>query len=80
MIEQTVTRIRKQLEILAESDIPMARGLDLLEATTQDLEEIVIINTMRESLEEISERSELRFDLTEVTTPSTYGEFIQYCA
>jgi|GEM_PF-6370939 len=53
MIEYTVKRITRQLEILTKSDIAMDRALDLLEATTQELEEIVVINTLRESLSEL---------------------------
>ena len=53
MIEQTLKRISHQLEMLTKSNITLERALDLLEATTQDMEELVAINTLRESLTEV---------------------------
>ena len=42
-----------ELERLVQFDISVARALDLIEATTDDLNEIIAINTMRESLQEL---------------------------
>lgn len=53
MIEHVTQKLTRQLEILTQCEISLERALDLLEATTQDLEEIIIINTMRESLAEL---------------------------
>jgi len=49
MIEQTVCKIGKQLETLVKQKISVARALDILEATTHKIEEIIAINTMREA-------------------------------
>ncbi len=53
MIHQIVKRISNELERLAQHSIPVERALDLIEASTENLEELVAINTMRESLYEL---------------------------
>ena len=52
MIEKTLKQISRKLEALTKSNITLERALDLLEATTQSLEELIAINTLRESLRE----------------------------
>jgi type II secretory pathway component PulF len=53
MIHQIVKRISAELEALTQYNISLARALDLIEASTENLEELVAINTMRESLQEL---------------------------
>ncbi len=55
MVNQTIRKISVDIEILMKSKISVERALDLLEASTCDIEEIVAINTMRESLGETKE-------------------------
>ncbi len=52
MMTLTLRRISNALETLICQKISIERALDLLEASTQDLEEIIVINTMRESMQE----------------------------
>ena len=55
MIDKTLKKISSQLEGLIKNEIAVDRALDLLEASTSDLEEIIAINIMRESLQEIDD-------------------------
>jgi len=55
MIEKTLKKITQQLEFFSNNGVSLRRALDLLEASTQSLEEIVCLNTLRESLGEVSE-------------------------
>ncbi|OGG97621.1 MAG: hypothetical protein A2508_09135 [Candidatus Lambdaproteobacteria bacterium RIFOXYD12_FULL_49_8] len=59
MIEKTLKRITKQLELFAKSGISLMRALDLMEASTNDLEEIICLNTLRETLGEAG-KTEMR--------------------
>jgi|APSaa5957512576_1039674.scaffolds.fasta_scaffold249537_1 hypothetical protein len=52
MMTQTLRQITNALENLTIQDISIERALDLLEASTQDLEEIIAINMMRETMQE----------------------------
>jgi hypothetical protein len=54
MIGHTIKKISRQLESLTKCDIKIGRALDILEATTRDLEEVIAINTLRESLCELA--------------------------
>lgn len=54
MLVQALKKVATELEYLTQYSITLERALDLLETTTQDLEEIVAINTMRESISEVS--------------------------
>ncbi len=54
MISKTIKKISNELESLVKHQISVERALDLMEASTHDLEELVAINTMRESLCELS--------------------------
>lgn len=53
MIEKTLKKITAELERLAAKGVSLHRGLDLLEASTESIEEIMALNTLRESLEEL---------------------------
>ena len=53
MFVQALRKVATQLEYLTQYSITLERALDLLETSTQDLEEIVAINTMRESMGEL---------------------------
>jgi len=59
MLVQALKKVATELEFLTQYSITLERALDLLETTTQDLEEIVAINTMRESISEISDIFEI---------------------
>lgn len=48
MIKNTLKRVSHELETLTQQHISMERALDLLEASTESLEEIVAINLLRE--------------------------------
>ena len=55
MVEKTIKKIAKKLELFASSNISITRALDILEASTEKLEELIAINTMRESLGELKQ-------------------------
>lgn len=50
MIHKIVEKVAAELESLTLHNISVERALDLIEASTNDLNEIIAINTMRESL------------------------------
>ena len=52
MIRRTVQKIGKQLEQLAEREIPMTRAFDILSSKAQSIEEIVVVEVMREVYQE----------------------------
>ncbi|NQU65665.1 MAG: hypothetical protein HQ517_15465 [SAR324 cluster bacterium] len=60
MFVQALRKVATELDYLTQYSITLERALDLLETSTQDLEEIVAINTMRESMSELSEIITLR--------------------
>ena len=53
MIKNKVRNLSVELEKLISYNFSIERSLDLLEASTSDLEELIAINTMRESLLEL---------------------------
>ncbi len=53
MFNRMIKKISTELERLTKFNISVERALDLMEASTHDLKEIIAINTMRESLSEI---------------------------
>ncbi len=53
MIHHCVKKISAELERLARYNIPVERALDLIEASTKDLNELIAINTMREISQEL---------------------------
>lgn len=74
MIEKTLKRLTAELEHIVSQGISIHRGLDLLEAVSESLEEILALNTLRESLEEIGEIKPSRISrmipLTQSATPN----------
>lgn len=56
MIQRIVKKIASELERYAQANISVERALDLIEAATDRLDELVAINTMRESLYEIEKK------------------------
>lgn len=63
MINQIVKKIAVELEKLAKYNISIGRALDLIEASTKNLNELVAINTMRESLSEL-DHSETELEIS----------------
>jgi hypothetical protein len=53
MIHHCVKKISAELEKLAKYNISVERALDLMEASTEDLNELIAINTMREISQEL---------------------------
>ena len=53
MIRDTVKTIAKKLEHFTQYDIPVSRCLDLLESQARTIEEMVVIEVMRESIYEV---------------------------
>ncbi len=71
MINQIVKRIASELEKFARHNISIDRALDLIEASTNDLDELVAINTMRESLGELNRKNpKLDISFPAITTQS----------
>ena len=54
MIRHTVRNLGKKIEHLSRYRIPITRSLDLLESRARTLEEVVVIEVMRESLREMA--------------------------
>ena len=48
MIRKTVQKIGKKLEQLTGRDIPMTRAFDILSKKASNIEEIVVVEVMRE--------------------------------
>jgi hypothetical protein len=53
MIRRTVQKIGKQLEQLVEREVPMTRAFDILSSKAGSIEEIVVVEVMREVYLEI---------------------------
>ena len=53
MIRETVRKIGRQLEQLAQRDVPMVRAFDILSGKARSIEEIVVVEVMREVYLEI---------------------------
>ena len=54
MIRHTVHNLARKLEHLSSYQIPITRSLDLLERRARTIEEIVVIEVMRESFREMA--------------------------
>lgn len=52
MIRRTVKKIGKQLEQLVEREVPMTRAFDILSSKAKSIEEIVVVEVMREVYQE----------------------------
>jgi DUF917 family protein len=53
MIRQTVRRIGKQLEQLSEREVPLMRAFDILSRKARNIEEVVVVEVMREVYQEM---------------------------
>ncbi len=51
-MEAILARLILQLEFLANNQIPLSQGLDLLEASAQNCSELIVVNVLRDSLQE----------------------------
>lgn len=54
MIRRTVNSLAKKIEHLSQYQIPIQRSLDLLQQRARTVEEIVVIEVMRESYMELA--------------------------
>lgn len=77
MIEKTLKKITEQLELFAKNGISLMRALDILEASTQDVEEIVCLNTLREALGEVSTPQKKKSQKALRTFGKTPSEMLQ---
>jgi hypothetical protein len=59
-IRRTVNRLARQLEQLAANKITLNRAFDLLSKKAQTVEEMVVIEVMREVFQEFQEDREIR--------------------
>ena len=48
MIRETVRKIGRQLEQLSQREVPMTRAFDILSGKARSIEEIVVVEVMRE--------------------------------
>ncbi|HEX9844418.1 MAG TPA: hypothetical protein VGC20_16790 [bacterium] len=53
MIRRTVQKIGKQLEQLVDREVPITRAFDILSAKAASIEEIVVVEVMREVYQEL---------------------------
>ena len=53
MVKETVNKVGRHLEILAGKKIPIGTSLDLLGRQAKSVEEMVVIEVMREVLKEL---------------------------
>ena len=72
MIRQTVQRIGRQLEALADRNVPMLRAFDILSAKAASIEEIVVVEVMREVYEEMLDRELLQLAYADSSTRSAW--------
>ena len=49
-MRKTIRKVARELEAFLKKGIKLSRALDLLEASTSDVREIIVLNTMRESV------------------------------
>ncbi|MBT4290401.1 MAG: hypothetical protein HOD92_24000 [Deltaproteobacteria bacterium] len=80
MIDKTLKRISSQLEAMIKNEVAVDRALDLLEASTSDLEEIIAINIMRESLQEMEEMKGLKSNAMPIEVLQNQLEFMYHNA
>lgn len=79
MINQIVKKISLELEKLTKYNISIDRALDLIEASTKNLNELIAINTMRESLCELDpkeKRMNVPFEAVIGQLQATQNDFI----
>ena len=80
MIHQKVKKITAELETLVHYNISVARALDLIEASTKNLEELIAINTMRESLQELEAKDSRRLMTHPSLMPALPSSALMYHA
>jgi len=80
MIDKTLKRISSQLEAMIKNEVAVDRALDLLEASTCELEEIIAINIMRESLQEVEEMKGLKSSAMPIEVLQNQLEFMYHNA
>lgn len=61
MIRETVRQVAEKLEHLNQYDIPLERSFDLLGSRARSVEELVVIEVMRESLQEVRAQMAARY-------------------
>ncbi|MDH4225552.1 MAG: hypothetical protein OEW12_07895 [Deltaproteobacteria bacterium] len=54
MVYNTVTKIAKKLEDLSSHNVPISSAFDLLAAHSRTIEELVVVEVMRESYLELA--------------------------
>ena len=59
MIRETVRKIGRQLEQLSQHNLPMTRAFDILSGKARSIEEIVVVEVMREVYMEILDGEEI---------------------
>jgi len=72
MIRRTVQRMGKRLQSLAEHDVPMTRAFDILAAKARTIEEIVVVEVMREVYEEMMDGEMTRLAYADSSTRSAW--------
>jgi len=70
MIRHTVRRIGRQLEQLIERDVPMTRAFDILSSKATSIEEIVVVEVMREVYQEVFDGEILQIAYADSSTRS----------
>ena len=70
MIRQTVHRIGRQLQQLIERDVPMTRAFDILSHKAATIEEIVVVEVMREVYQETVDSEMQRIAYADSSTRS----------
>jgi len=70
MIRRTVHRIGRQLQQLIERDVPMTRAFDILSRKAATIEEIVVVEVMREVYQETVDSEMQRIAYADSSTRS----------
>jgi hypothetical protein len=70
MIRRTIRRIGTQLEQLIDHDVPMTRAFDILSNKARSIEEIVVVEVMREVYQESMDGELMRIAYADSSTRS----------
>jgi hypothetical protein len=70
MIRRTVRKIGKQLEQLIDHEVPMTRAFDILSSKARSIEEIVVVEVMREVYQESVDGDLMRIAYADASTRS----------
>ena len=68
MIRKTVRKIGKQLESLSQRNVPISRAFDILSRKAGNIEEVVVVEVMREVYQEILDGEMILLAHAEPTT------------